>query len=83
MISVFGLHLSPVFTTYHCCDSGGLLNIKLQLPHLKMKTIIVHASLDYHKCDNHSERKINKACDLQEKGHLGLPKELRMIPKKS
>lgn len=72
---IFGLHLSPVSTTYHCCDSGRLLNIKPQFSHLKMKTIIFHASSGYSKCDNH--------CELQEKENLGLPKELRKFSKKS
>ena len=47
-----------------------------------METVIVPASSGCDKFDNYSDGEIKRACELQEKEHCRLPKELRRAPKK-
>lgn len=47
-----------------------------------METVIVPASSACDKFDNYSDGEINRACELQEKEHCSLPKELRRASKK-
>lgn len=79
-VIIFRLRLSPVSPTYLLCDSGRLLNIEPQFSHLRMRTIIVSASIGCDKSDNYSGREINKARELQE--NVSFPEELRRIPRK-
>lgn len=71
--------LSP---TYRFYSSSKLFNIWLQFPHLKMETVIVPASSGCDTFDNYSDGEVNRACELQEKEHCSLPKELRRASKK-
>lgn len=79
-VIIFGLRLSPVSATYLLCDSGRLLNIEPQFSHLRMRTIIVSASIGCDKSDNYSGREINKARELQE--NVSFPEELSRISRK-